>query len=91
MTKEQATELLKNRYNCEVYLSPWGINLYHKNLHGQISFNENKNYFEYGNIWEKNKQLWSTGEFARSDKLTFDQLYNVLDIYFPVNRQISLF
>ena len=91
MSEQEAMQQLIDRYDCEIYQSPWGVNAYYREVHLQISFEEALQKWGNGNIWVKNKQVWSTGEFARSDKLTSQELFALLDTYLPKKAQMSLF
>lgn len=96
MTESEAMKELIDRYDCEIYLSGWGVRCYHRNISIIIRFIENEQKWGNGNLWIGSKQDWSTGEFAERRRLTTNELFNVFDRYLPrrpepSEEQMSLF
>lgn len=92
MTKIDVLNILKSRYSCEVHDGPYGIDLYYKSLHCDICWFDKIQKFGFGVIYDHGKPIWSTGEFARHDELTLDLfIHSVLDRYFPIRSQLTLF
>lgn len=91
MTQTEAMQELIDRYDCEIYETDWGVNLYHKKIHALIRFEEAIQKWGSGNVWISGKQDWSTGEFAEYRKYTTDGLFSVFDGYFPIREEIKLF
>lgn len=85
-------KILQSRYSCEIRECCGFVHIYYKNLFCDICWYEKPQKFGFGVIYDHNKPIWSTGEFARSDEYTLDQLiYSVLDHYFPIKSQLTLF
>lgn len=91
MNATEAMQELIDRYDCEVYQSPWGVHIYHGDFHALISFEEKIQKWGNGTIWNKSQQIWSTGEFAERRKYSTIELLNIFDQYFPKRTEISLF
>lgn len=91
MSEKEAMQSLTDRYECEIYQGPWGVRCYNKSISVLIHFEEKIQKWGMGTIWEGNKTIWSTGEFAERRKLTTAELINVLDMYLPIKEQTTLF
>lgn len=90
MTETEAMKILQDRYDCEIRRNDWGVHIYYKSIYMLISFEEDIQKWGKGNMWNGSRQIWSTGEFKESRKLTMEQLMNVLDEHIPVKEQIGL-
>lgn len=85
-------KILKSRYSCDITECCDYIHVYYKTLFCEIIWIEKLQKFGMGTIYDHHKPIWSTGEFARSDKYSLDEfIYGVLDHYFPIKVQLTLF
>lgn len=91
MNEKEAVKQFSDRYDCEVYVSPWGMHIYHGRYHLCISWEEDKQKWGWGDLYENKKPIWSTKDFSERIKLTTEELFAICDQFFPKRKEISLF